>query len=208
MRRLTACVLTMALLLAACGPAGETPEDAAAVLQNVYRDMAGCTASVELTADYGERVYEFAVDVSYEREGETVLTVTGPELLAGITARVRDGETLLEYDGAGFSLGELDGDGTTPLSAVADLLREASEGYMAQCSWAGEGESLLQVLCRDPETAPGAGTEFLITFDRATKALLEAEVSSAGRRVLTARFHDFTFLEMTDDDTGDGPDLG
>lgn len=31
--------------------------------------------------------------------GETVLTITAPENIAGVTARILEGETALEYDG-------------------------------------------------------------------------------------------------------------
>lgn len=209
MRKVLSCVLMMTLLLAACAPAGgETPENAAAAIQAEYAEMAGCTATVDLTVDYGEKVFDFTVEASWQREGETVLTVTAPDLLSGITARIAEGETILEYDGAGLSLGALDGDGLTPISAVTALLKAAASGYAAQCSWVGEDDSQLQILCRDPETAAGAGTEFLLVFDRAAHTLLRAEVSSAGATVLTAQFSNFTFMEMTDHDTGNHADLG
>ncbi len=207
MRRLFACVLMMTLL-AACAPAGETPEDAAFHLQEHYRAMAGFSATVDLTAEYGDRVYDFTVDALCRKDGETVLTITAPELIAGITARLAEGETVLEYDGAALSLGDLDGDGLTPVSAVPELFRQAAVGWMARCAWADEGRTQLQALCRDPEAEEGTGAEFLMLFDRETFAPIRAELSRDGVRVLTAQFSDFTFLEMTDDDTGDGPDLG
>ena len=207
MRRLFACVLMMTLL-AACAPAGETPEDAAFHLQERYRAMAGFSATVDLTAEYGDRVYDFTVDALCRKDGETVLTITAPELIAGITARLAEGETVLEYDGAALSLGDLDGEGLTPVSAIPELFRQAAMGWMAQCAWADEGQTQLQALCRDPEAEEGTGTEFLMLFDRGTFAPIRAELSRDGVRVLTAQFSDFTFLEMTDDDTGDGTDLG
>ena len=207
MRRLFACVLMMTLL-AACAPAGETPEDAAFHLQEHYRGMAGFSATVDLTAEYGNKVYDFTVDALCRRDGESVLTVTAPELIAGITARLAEGETVLEYDGAALSLGDLDGEGLTPVSAVPELFRQAAMGWMARGAWADEGQTQLQALCRDPEAEEGTGTEFLILFDRETFSPVRTEVSRDGTRVLTAQFSDFTFLEMTDDDTGDGPDLG
>lgn len=207
MRKVLSFALMMTLLLAACTPALETPEMAAANLQNTYRSMAACSATVDLTAEYGEKVYDFTVDVSWQREGETVLTITAPELLAGITARVAGGETVLEYDGVGLSLGALDMDGLTPVSSITAFLQEAASGYMAQCSWAGEGDSQLQVLCRDPEADAGTGAEFLMIFDRATQALVRAEVSNDGTTVLTAQFSNFT-MEMNSNDTGDDADVG
>lgn len=194
MRRLTACVLMTILLLSGCqaGGGGESADELAAAIRDEYQHMAGWSATADLTADYGEKVFDFTLDVQWQREGETVLTITAPELLSGITARVAKGETVLEYDGAGLSLGLLDGDGLTPVSAVTALMARIDQGYMAQCGWTGPEDSQLSVLCRDPELAAGQGTEFLLTFDRATHALLGMEVSSAGTTALTASFKNFT----------------
>ena len=194
MRRLLSCVLMMTLLLASCASQGEDPEVAAGLVQDAYRAMGGCTAAVELTAEIGTKVYSFTLQADCHKEEDTVLTVTAPELLAGITARVRPGEMLLEYDGVGLSLGDLDGSGLTPVSAIPSLLYEAAVGYTADCSWADTDHTQLQVLCRDPNAAANEGTEYRLLFRRADNALLQAEVSSNGTQVLTAVFSDFALL--------------
>lgn len=209
MRKLAACVLMMTLLLSGCkaGGGGESPEELAGTIREEYKNMAGWSAAADLTVDYGDKVFNFTMDVQWRREGETVLTVTAPELLSGITARVAEKETVLEYDGAGLSLGALDGDGLTPVSAVTALMARIDQGYMAQWNWTGPEDSQLAILCRDPDLAPNEGTEFLLTFDRASHALLGTEVSSAGVTVLTVNFSNFT-MEMNTDDTGNGPHMG
>ena len=105
------CVLMMilGLSLSACGGAegGNRAEQLALDIRGEYLEMGGCTASLELTADYGSGVYRTGIGVSYDREGETILTVTAPENIAGVTARLR-GETALEYDGIRVETGPLD----------------------------------------------------------------------------------------------------
>ena len=193
MRRLTACSLMMILLLSGCKGGGETtPETAALTLRDTYKDLAGWSSTVDITAEVGNKVFDFTLDASWEKEGETVLTITAPELLAGITARIADGETMLEYDGAGLSLGLLDGRGLTAVSAVPWVMEQIGSGYMAKCAWAGENKELLQITFRDPEAEANKGTEFRITFDRETLALNGAEVSVDGASVLTAAFRNFT----------------
>ena len=175
MRRLTACVLMMTLLLCSCKAAGgETPEEAALAVRDAYLDGAGWNADADITASVGNKVFDFTLAVQWRREGETVLSITAPELLAGITAR---------------------------------LMEQIDKGYMAKCAWAGEGDGQLAVTFRDPEGKPGTGTEYLLVFDRESRALLSAEVSVDGTGVLTAAFRNFT-MEMKQDDTGDGEDLG
>ena len=195
MRKLLSCVLMMTLLLAACAPAGgETPENAALALRDAYEDLAGWTSAVDVTAEVGDKVFDFTLDASWQKEGETVLTITAPELLAGITARIADGETVLEYDGAGLSLGLLDGRGLTAVSAVPWVMEQIGSGYMARCAWAGEAKELLEITFRDPEAEAGKGTQYRVTFDRETFVLSGAEVSVDGAAVLTVTFRGFTAI--------------
>lgn len=209
MRRMLSCVLMMTLLLTGCvGGGKDDPRQLASLIRAEYLSMTGWSATADLTADYGERVFSFTVDARWERDGETVLTVVKPDLLTGITAKIEDGEGRLEYDGAGLSIGLLDADGLTPIAVLPVLMTHIAEGYMAQCDWEGEGESrLLRVVCRDPEREAQEGTEYTLWFDPATHALLRAEVSVAGTTRLTAVLTDFT-MEMTDDDTGNHENLG
>jgi hypothetical protein len=134
--------------------------------------------------------------------------VKEPELIAGITARLHDGEGYLEYDGASLSTGALTGDGMTPLDAVPFLMEQLTKGYMAKCAYVGEGEDqTLTVTTRDPDGEEGTGSQCTLTFDPDSHDLLGAELSYDGFTVLTAQFNDFT-KEMTKDDTGDHADLG
>lgn len=205
MRKALSCVLMITLLLSGCraGSGGNTPEEEALALRETYQALAVWSASADLSVCYTETVYDFSLDAQWRRDGETVLTVTAPELVAGITARVAQGETVLEYDGAGLSLGLLDDSGLTPVSAVTACMEQIQRGWMAKCAWAGENDAHLQISFQDPEREDTAGTQFLLTFDRAGYALLSAEVSAQGRTVLSAQFSDFTMEMMNPNDTGD-----
>ena len=74
------CVLMMilGLSLSACGGAegGNRAEQLALDIRGEYLEMGGCTASLELTADYGQRVYTYGIGLNYAREGETMLPTT------------------------------------------------------------------------------------------------------------------------------------
>ena len=197
-RKLLSCVLMMTLLLSGCKGGGEnSPEEAALALRDTYQDLAGWSATVDITAEVGDKVFDFTLETSWQKEGETVLTITAPELLAGITARIADGETVLEYDGAGLSLGLLDGKGLTAVSVVPWVMDQIGGGYMAKCAWAGKEKTLLEITFRDPEAKANTGTEYRITFDRETLALNEAEVSVDGATVLTAAFRNFTMIPQS-----------
>ena len=209
MRKLPACVLMMTLLLCACQAGGGevSPEEAALDLRDTYQALAGWNADVDVTAEVGDKVFDFTLAARWRREGETVLTITAPEMLSGITARIAEGETVLEYDGAGLSLGLLDGDGLTPVSAATAFMEQIEKGWMAKCTWSGENGEQLQITFRDPELEADTGTQYLLTFDRAGGALLAAEVSTAGETVLTARISNFT-TERSQNETGNNTNMG
>lgn len=91
MRRVLLCALMIILLLALTACSSKvTFEDAMALqVRTEYIGMKRCEGDATLLADYGERVYEYSVHFLWERDGEMSLTITAPENLAGITAKIR-----------------------------------------------------------------------------------------------------------------------
>lgn len=192
------CALMMILpLLAGCGrgehEGGNSADELALAIRAEYLAMTACAATVDITADYGQRVYEYTLAVSWQKDGETVLTVLAPENIAGITARIKDGSTLLEYDGASLETGLLTGDGLSPVEALPAILNYILSGYIAECDIETTGESRqLWFCCRDPEASPGSGTEAAFWFDAESHALTRAEVMSDGYTIIQCIFHEFT----------------
>lgn len=197
--RLCALMMILTLTLTACG--GETGRGAEEMMletRSKYLEMAICSGHVDMTADYGRRVYDFGVDFSWEQEGETVLTLTAPENVAGATAHISKGETALEFGGAMLETGPLCAAGLTPIDALPALLNYAKEGFLAECvleEW--DGTQLLHVTCRDPEGTPGEGVEAQLWFVPESAALHHAEVSDGGETVLQCSFTDFTMTAQT-----------
>ena len=195
-KTICALMMTLALPLAACGGPGHVSEaeKLALEIRSQYLELTACSGHMDLTADYGRRVYDYGVDFSWEREGDTVLTLTAPENVAGVTASIRKGETALEYDGVMVETGELDRLGMTPVAALTTLLNCAREGYLAQCALEGEAEDQLLMVCRDPEEVPGTGMQAQLWFDPADGKLLRGELGCDG---VTELFCTFTEFEMT-----------
>ena len=182
------------VLLTACGgtAAGDPAEELALAVRGEYLAMERCAAEVEITADYGQRVYEFLLSAAVDGE-ETVLTLREPELAAGSTARISEEGGVLEYDGLALETGPLDGDGLSPVSALPALLSAARSEYMAECTLERTGDSeLLRVLCADPEDPPGTGRETALWFDPETYALVRGEISVDGYRVIQCELTGFT----------------
>lgn len=185
-RRLCALMMTLALALTACGgESGNEAEEAMLKTRGRYLAMTACSGHMDLTADYGQRVYTFGVDFTWAKEGETVLTLTAPENVAGATARIAAGETALEYNGVMLETGTLDSAGLSPIDALPALLTYAREGFLSECvleDW--DGVQRLHVICRDPEKEPGQGVEAQLWFDPDASALLRGEISEDGFTVI------------------------
>lgn len=132
---LCALMMTLVLPLAACGGGeGSEAEEALSRVRGMYLEMTACTGHAEMTADYGQRVYTYGVDFSWQREGESLLTLTAPENVAGTVAHIAAGETALEYDGVMLETGPLNEEGLSPVDALPALLRYAREGFAAECT--------------------------------------------------------------------------
>ena len=193
---LYALTMTLVLSLTACGGpgGGNEAEKTLAEVRGRYLEMTSCSGHGDLTADYGQRVYTYGVDFTWRREGETLLTLTAPEVIAGTTAHIEAGETALEYDGVMLETGPLNSEGLAPVDAVPALLRYAREGFAAECALEGEegAEKRLHVICRDPETQPGEGIEAELWFDPESGALLRGEVSEGGFAVIQCDISGFT----------------
>lgn len=191
MRKCLVCVLMTTLLLAGCGQGGgNEAEELALTIRGEYLAMDGCAAQAAVTADYGQRVYRYEMAVSVTGE-ETLLTLSAPETVAGLSARTTGEENLLEFDGVSVETGPLDGSGLTPVSAVPALLEAARTGYITACALEEDG-TVLRVDCGDPAGSPGTGAETALWFDVSTHALTRGEISSDGFRVILCEFSDFT----------------
>ena len=191
MRKCLVCVLMTTLLLAGCGKAGVSEaEELALTIRGEYLAMDSCAARAEVTADYGRRVYQYGMSVAVT-EQETILTLTAPETVAGLSARLDGEESLLEFDGVSVETGPMDENGLTPVAAVPALLEAARTGYITACALEEDG-TVLRVDCGDPEGTPGKGTETALWFDAATHALTRGELSVDGFRVILCEFSEFT----------------
>lgn len=197
MRRSVCALMMTLLMLSGCSKGGQgtghSAEELALNIRTEYLAMTACSASVDITADYGQRVYEYSMDISWEKDGETKLTVTAPEDIAGITARIQNGYSYLEYDGASLETGTLSGTGLSPIEVVPAVLGYITSGYIGACDFVAEGESQqLWFICRDPESDPGVGAEASFWFDPESHVPKKAEILFDGYCVIRCVFREFT----------------
>ena len=190
MRKLLYYVLTMTLLTGCSGlPKGNEAERLALDIRTDYLEMTSFSADAAMTADYGQRVYQYELSVSVQ-DNVTTLTLTAPEEVAGITARLEDKSTTLIYEDLSLETGLLNKDGLTPVSSIPALLEAAQSGFLTSCTLEESGR--LRMDCGTPDMPIGTGTELTLWFEPDTYTLLEGEVRVDGFRHISCTFSNVT----------------
>lgn len=190
--KICALMMTLCLLLAACGRGGAGDNDQLALeIRAAYLAMNGCSATIDITADYGRRVYDYTMAMTWARDGDTLLVIQAPESIAGVTARIGKESASLEYEGVSLETGTLDDQGLSPIGAIPVLLTSAREAFIAESASEPVGEiPALKLTYREPEAVPGTGREISIWFHTETYAPIQAEILSDGARVIYCAFRD------------------
>ncbi len=169
-------VLMISLLcLTACGGDGSGERFAA------FREetaAAAVTATAEVSADYGETVYNFTLRCT-GGGGEYTVEVLAPESLAGIRAHIARDSSRLEFEDIILDTGDLTSDGLTPVSALPTVLAAAAEGHVEHL-WEADGFLAAEIYLSDTDTL----TLWLDSADRPAAA----EIVSDGVMVLSCRF--------------------
>lgn len=176
--------ILLSLLLPSCAAGGED-EELAKTIQDEFQNAQSVYFSSDIRADYGQRVFDFGVTYSGSA-GKGTLTVTEPEIIAGVAVDISDGGATLEYDGAEVYTGEILPDGLSPVDAPPMLLKAWSEGLITETvseDW--EGSDCLAALFRIDER-----TDMRTWFDEKTSLPLHAEVYFDGYMVLSFNFFD------------------
>lgn len=188
---LLALTLTAAVL-SGCG-GGDSGSDLALELRASFIAMEQCAGTMDITADYGQRVYEYTVEFTGERKKGLDLVLTAPEEVAGITAHVAQGQTALEFDGLVLETGPLNEEGLSPLDALPSFIASMQSGYIAESGTETvDARDYLRLTFREPEKDAGQGTESILWFDQETKELRWGELRSGGRTVVRCSFCAFT----------------
>ena len=181
MKRLIIPILLCALLLTACGKRrGEGDFRAFAERLNTL-DTLSFTAQVR--AEYEHKTARFTL--AYEEDGEGGrITVIAPELIRGVSARVRPGSATLEYDSVVLDTGSLDSFGLSPLSSLPAMLRAMRDGSVDSI-WEEDGKRVVQLI-------PDDGLKCSVWFDKAGMRPLRAELITDGRVTVYIELSDWT----------------
>lgn len=189
-RRLLVLTLTGLLVLTGCTGQGASAKSRVQAAQKAYGALKSFTAQAEVTADYGERVYGYTVDLKGDQTSGT-MKVTEPENIAGSVLAWNDGKTELEYDGTALDTGALSSSGLSPADAMPAVLTACRSGEIIDCctDTLNKRDTLYATL----ETDDKEKCRIACWFRPDNYALSQAEVSQNGQVVITLRFTAFSF---------------
>ena len=166
-----------------------------------FADAFGTASQLHLTAQVqsisGDTVEEYTLEYGYDGLGWTAV-VLAPQVLAGISARMEDDGSKLEYDGMVLAAGNLLTMGLSPIAAVP-LVHEAVERGCLDCVWT-EGELLAGTFLYDDAVSA------TVWFD-ATGNPVAAELTENGIVQLQCRFTKVTIKDGRNEST-DETNLG
>ena len=184
-------LMTALALLSACAASGGGGGSADEAKFSELRQSLTVAASVSFTArvraDYGDKVLDYTLDCVVAGE-ETRLTVRSPELIAGVTATVKDGGAALQFDGLVLDPAAIGDSSVTPLTAPALIVAALREGHVSGL----RREKLDDLNALTAEVLDAQNNTETFWLNPETGALLRAEIASGGRVVISCTVDGWT----------------
>ena len=184
-KKLLCCVI-ICLILSGCQHQVSPTQDALD-FRTALLEAGGCQFQAVIGADYGDRVYSFTVTCMYNTDGTASITVLQPEEIAGITAKVSENGTKIEFENMALDFGVMANGTVSPMMACQVLGRCWSSSYI---SCGGSDGDLQRITYLD-----GYEEEELTvdTWLDGTGLPVYAEMMYDGTRCLTLQLTDFRF---------------
>lgn len=172
------------LILSGCSSSDRALERGLS-LRSSLQKASVCTFDADITADYGDKLYEFSMTCTCDGKGNLTFTVTEPQSIRGITGKIDAQGGALTFDGHALHFPLL-ADGQAVPAAAPWILMKALLGGSLKSAGMQDGRVLLTVndsfeddaltadICLNAEDLPQTG-----------------EIFWADRRVLSVLFKNF-----------------
>ena len=123
-----AVLLIVLLFLGGCSGKQEELERAMTLRAKLLASE--CSFDAKITADYGDKLYAFAMTCQGDSRGNLTFTVTEPESIAGITGIISQDGGRLTFDDTALYFDLLTDDQLSPVSAPWIFLKALRGGYI------------------------------------------------------------------------------
>ena len=147
-----------------------------------------CSFVADITADYGDEIYNFQMQCSTDTAGNMTFTVTSPETISGITGQIGSEDAKLTFDGTVLSFPPLSDDKLAPVMAPWVFMNALRSGYISGCGKSGDH---FLILADDSYEENALQLEILADD---TMCPVQADIFWNQQRILTVQICDFTIL--------------
>lgn len=183
MKRFWAAMM-LVMFLAGCQKDGGEFEKVMGLRSRILNSN-GCSFEAEVTADFSDHAYSFAMDCEADGQGNVSFAVTSPETIAGISGRVESGTGKLVFDNTALVF-DLKADGyLSPVSAPWIVMKALRSGYVRIC---GEEEGKIRATIHDSYEEDALHLELWLAEGNP----VWAEIYQDNRRILTVGVKNFT----------------
>lgn len=180
----------LCVLLVGCSASTGKPNQKALDFRTQLMNAGGCSFTAAISADFGERVYDFTLDCSYTMEDGVSVSVLEPESIAGIAATVSGDGAVLEYEGVSLTLGQMAQGNVEPLAAPWLLGQCWTQEYIAYAGADEDYERITYLRGYDDKELT------VDTWLDPTGCPVYAEVVFDGVRCLTIEIQDFQLMNQ------------
>lgn len=172
--------LCLLLLAGLCGCSAESKElERGLALRTNLLKASGFSFDTEITADYGDKLHQFAMSCQSDHEGNVTFTVTAPETIAGITGRITEEGGLLTFEDVALHFELLTDEQLSPVSASWILVKTLRSGYLRSV---GQEEAVLRLTMDDSYADDALMVDIWLDEQDLPQ---RAEILYDGRRILT-----------------------
>lgn len=184
MKRL-AVLLILAWLLCGCR---QTELEQGMALRGKLLQAEECTFDAKVTADYGDKLYEFSMACKADKDGVVTFTVTEPETISGITGKVNKSGGAITFDDTVLEFGLMAEGRLSPVSAPWLLIKTLRSGYLKS---AGREDGVTRLTLDDSFQEDALMVDVWMGEDGLPT---RGEILSDGRRILTVEVENLQIM--------------
>ena len=186
MRRFVAILLTV-FLLSGCSGNQKSIEPGLKLREQLFNSN-GCSFEAKITADYGDEIYDFSMQCSFDKVGNMTFIVNEPESIYGIsgTISLTGGSITFEEKALAFPL--MADEQITPISAPWLLIKTLRGGYLRACE---ERADEIHLIFDDSYEEDALQADVYLTNKHIP---VRGEFLFRGRRIITIDVINFTYL--------------
>lgn len=184
MKRMVA-LLGLIFLLSGCA---QTELEQGMELRGKLLKAETCTFDANVTADYGDRLYQFSMNCNADKEGTVTFTVTKPENIAGISGKLDKSGGSITFDDTVLEFGLMAEDRLSPVSAPWVLIKTLRGGYLKS---AGRSDGVTRLSLDDSYQEDALTVDVWLGEDGLPA---RGEILFDGRRILTVEVEKMQIL--------------